>query len=632
MANYIKSFNFRNGVQVDNDNFIVNSSGRVGVGTTAPTKLLDVNGSARIVNNLNVDTKLIAADASVTGILTVGNITINGSTGIITAPGGFEGSAGQNFGGSNIISIATDGFVVETSGLTTTSNVGIATNSIDGTYQLQVGGDPTISGFGVTSGNIVASGNLSISGITTLGVTTTTDLTAQSLDVSGISTLGVTTTTDLTAQSLDVSGITTLGVTTTTDLTTQSLDVSGISTIGVLKIGTGITASGGIITATTFDGNLTGNVTGNVTGNLVGVISTTGICTVGTLKIGTGITASDGIITATTFDGTVAVASSLSNSRDFSITGDLEASIVSFDGTANVSLASTLSNSFSANTSGIITAATVVSSGIGSFTSIGIQTSSPSADLQIRKASGESKIEVISDTGTASISIGNSVGTGNSSASINYGSTSGFNAVYSTNQSLDIINHDTGNINYSLGNNVTNDKAFHWHSGVGNDQLMSLTKQGFLGIGITNPEHVLSVQGISTFTGSAYFDSDVTIEGTLTIPSISATLKGDVQDTSSNVILDVSNPLLNANVNTTTGISTFNNVKASAVGIGTTSPRCILDLEEATDNTTGFVLFPSRTTAGRNNISPVGSGTTIEGSIIYNSTNKRLEFYNGTHG
>ena len=151
---------------------------------------------------------------------------------------------------------------------------------------------------------------------------------------------------------------------------------------------------------------------------------------------------------------------------------------------------------------------------------------------------------------------------------------------------------------------------------------MSLTHDGNLGIGKTDPAHKLHVQGISTFTGSAHFNNNVTINGTLTIPSISASLTGNV---TGNVTGNLS-----GNVNTTTGISTFNNIKSAGVGIGTTSPRCVLDLEEATDNTTGFVLFPSRTTAGRNNISPVGSGTTIEGSIIYNSTNKRLEFYNGT--
>ena len=163
---------------------------------------------------------------------------------------------------------------------------------------------------------------------------------------------------------------------------------------------------------------------------------------------------------------------------------------------------------------------------------------------------------------------------------------------------------------------------------MGNDQLMSLTKQGYLGIGKTNPAHILHVQGISTFTGSAHFDSNVTIDGTLSFGSnttLTATFKGDVQDTSSNVILNVSDPLLNANVNTTSGISTFNNVKSSAVGIATTNPRCVLDLGEAASTSTGFVLFPSTTTTGRNNISP-----TIEGAIIYNQTLHRLELYNGT--
>jgi hypothetical protein len=96
---------------------------------------------------------------------------------------------------------------------------------------------------------------------------------------------------------------------------------------------------------------------------------------------------------------------------------------------------------------------------------------------------------------------------------------------------------------------------------------MSLTKQGYLGIGVTNPTHVLHVAGISTFTGAAHFEDNVTIEGTLSFGSgatLTATFKGDVQDTSSNVILDVSQPLLNANVNTASGISTFNRVSAGS--------------------------------------------------------------------
>jgi len=41
---------------------------------------------------------------------------------------------------------------------------------------------------------------------------------------------------------------------------------TGVSTFTTLKVGTGVTISGGIVTATTFSGALTGNVTGNATG------------------------------------------------------------------------------------------------------------------------------------------------------------------------------------------------------------------------------------------------------------------------------------------------------------------------------------------------------------------------------
>ena len=49
MANYNKQFNFRNGVQVDNDNLVVSPTGLVGIGTTIPTEILDVrDGNAKV--------------------------------------------------------------------------------------------------------------------------------------------------------------------------------------------------------------------------------------------------------------------------------------------------------------------------------------------------------------------------------------------------------------------------------------------------------------------------------------------------------------------------------------------------------------------------------------------------------
>ena len=599
MANIRKSFNFRSGLQVDNDNFVVNSNGLVGIGTSVPTQyLLNVYGDTRVTGVTTTGSLSVSGVSTFQDNVNIGDLVqIDSSSGIITASS-FYGDGSTL---SNVFAVATAGWVAQGVGLHTSKSIGIGTTNPE--YKLQIGENPnTGSGVGIND-----NGNIKVSGISTFGVTTITDLTAQSLSVSG--------------------------VTTTTDLTAQSLNVSGISTISTLKVGADIIASGGVVAATTFDGTLTGVINSSgistlgvatITDLTAQSLNVSGVSTITVLKVGTAITASGGIITATTFDGTAVTATSFTTARDFSITGDLEASAVSFNGTANVALASTLSSSFSANTSGIVTAATIVGSA-GSFGSIGVGTATPSTDIQIRKASGQATLEVISDTDKASINIGNSINAGTNSGSIFFGSSAGF-GVYSTDQSFNISNQDTGNFNYFLSNSVSSDSGFRWHKG-STETLMTLTGIGSLGIGITDPQHLLSVQGISTFTGAAYFNNNVTIDGILSITSGSFTgdVTGDVKNISNDVIVDVSEALLNGNVNTTTGISTFNNIKSEGVGIGTTSPRCVLDLKESTGNSTGFVLLPTRTLAGRENITPL-----IEGALIYNSTNKRLEFYNGT--
>jgi hypothetical protein len=91
---------------------------------------------------------------------------------------------------------------------------------------------------------------------------------------------------------------------------------------------------------------------------------------------------------------------------------------------------------------------------------------------------------------------------------------------------------------------------------------MALTKDGNLGIGITNPTHKLNVQGISTFTDAAYFEStletggDLTVGGNLLFGSssnITATLRGNVESgNGGNVVLIVpagnDNPVENAEI------------------------------------------------------------------------------------
>ena len=64
MANIKKSFNFRNGVQVDDDNLKVSATGLVGIGTTVPTEALDVRGNVVVTGFTSTTTAQI-------GVLTV---------------------------------------------------------------------------------------------------------------------------------------------------------------------------------------------------------------------------------------------------------------------------------------------------------------------------------------------------------------------------------------------------------------------------------------------------------------------------------------------------------------------------------------------------------------------------------
>jgi len=85
MGNYTKSFNFRNGVQVDDSNFIVNANGLVGIGTTIPEKHLDVRGNAKVIGDARISGLTSLTDVNVVGVLTVGSLKLDSSNGIINA-------------------------------------------------------------------------------------------------------------------------------------------------------------------------------------------------------------------------------------------------------------------------------------------------------------------------------------------------------------------------------------------------------------------------------------------------------------------------------------------------------------------------------------------------------------------
>ena len=578
MANYPKSFNFRNGLQVDNDNFVVNSAGLVGIGTSSPQapNKLDVHGGARILGLATVTTLGVTGVSTFYDDLKVGNsISFDASAGQINA----TNVVANTFNGGIIVAIATAGWTFEHggAGISTFISVGIGTTS-DTNYDLRIG--------------------------------------------------------------------------------------SGISFTG----DTGNAFYSGVVTATTFDGNLDA------------------------------ADLSTGTIPDARFPATLPTSSgaSLTNLNASNISsGTIDAARVPTLNQNTTGTAAGLSGSpdtvLGVTTTGNLTAGSIVGTGL-SVTSIGVGTAIPANTFQQRET-GATELQVTSDTASASVTVGREPGTANTNnAEFRYGGAVGF--PYSTAQSLDLINYGTGYFNYYLSANNSSAAVgdYVWHKGSNNDQLMALTKDGNLGIGITNPTHKLNVQGISTFTGDAYFNTNVTIDGNL-----SATFVGDVKNSSNSVILDVSGAQLNGNVNTTSGISTFKDVELSGrIGIGTiassnpvsvneltvdrfmvdsngkvgvrtdsintnmeldvngdiqarhglvvgptTTPKCAIDMSGVVDIVAdgssrapiAYMIPPRLTTAQRNALTDTGGNALSSdeaGAMIYNTTTNKLQVWNGS--
>ena len=495
MANYRKSFNFRNGVQVDDDNLVVNANGLVGIGTTVPTESLDVRGTARVVGLVTASSGIIK-NLEVTGVTTitsgsVGNLNVN-AAGIATAVSGVVTYYGD---GSKLSNIPTSQWTDIDVGLGFTSIynkgfVGISTN--DPRMNLQVGGNPLLAG--TTPGGV---------GISSLG---------------HIKATGVVTATQFVGDKY-------------TGSVTGNINSTGVSTFTDLKVGSNITATLGVITATTFSGNFSGTLTGGVVG-----IATS--------------------------------ARSLVDTPDITV-GTINATEIT-------------ANTLNLPTAGIITAKNELNVGSGGTMFTVLQdkaafgAANPDSNLEIRTASGLSSVHLRSADSASIITLGRGAPTETTSGAIRFGnSLAAF--PYSSSKSLDVINYDTGNVNFYLeaGTAGVGTGDFHWHRRKNTARLMSLTYGGNLGLGITNPSHKLHVSGISTFTNNAYFNADVTIEGNLTIDAISTDITGR----------------LTGNVNAETGISTFKNLKVlttvSTSGVTTTdrvnlgnTPQNIFKIDE----------------------------------------------------
>jgi hypothetical protein len=508
MANYNKSFNFKNGVQVDVDKFIVRGS-LVGIGTSIPGETFDVLGNVRVAGLVTT------TNLNVTGIATfnqvrVGSIQLSASAGVVTATA-FYGN------GATLSNLPTSQWVDVDVGLGFTSiyaagNVGVST--VDPRFSLQIGANPldNLPGVGINSnGNIITTGIISATSFIGAG-------------------FGIT--------SINASNIT--GGSLPSTVIPQSLFI-------------------GVVTATTFFGTL------------VGIASTA----------------------------------------------------LSLSGSPNIAVSNITSSNIS--NSGIVSSYSVVSgvSSIGISTvstrlyaeSIGVGTNSPLSDIHIRRTS-TSELQVTSDSADAIVAFGRSTTLTGNNGVLRFGNTSGLYP-YSTPSSVDIINYAVGNINsyLHLGASGLGTGAFNWLYGQNLTNLMSLTYDGKLGIGITTPITTLHVVGTSTVTGNAYVGSNLFVNSNLNVNG-SLTVNGNT--------LGGGVPF-NSNIYATSGISTvvnlhvYNPIGVSSVGLGTDKPEVGLDARNdiayftslGLSTTTLFNGYTTLAVKGFSQLEGVGIGTTV---------------------
>jgi hypothetical protein len=457
MANIRKSFNLRNGVQVDDDNFIVNPNGLVGIGTTIPEETLDIRGSARVSGILSAN-NLLVGNIQTINALNAGITSI--TSGIITATSGVVTYYGD---GSKLLNLPTSQWIDIDVGLGFTSIyaqgfVGVGT--VDPRYLFQVGGSNDLNNFQ-----------------TGVGINRTGDVVAT-----------------------------------------------------------------GIITASTFSGS------GSALSNLNASNITSGTLSADRLPI----------IPNPKLPDNFQVAGIITALGGFSGIAFTAANLVP---EARINIQHIASQTAQSGISTISTRLNVLGN-------IGVNTDSPQSNIHL--VGGSSAALQVTAT-QSSVLVGRSLNPTQNSGGLRFGNTSGLYP-YSTGTSLDVINYDVGNINHYLhyGPAGVGTGNFNWiYAPDSTNTLMTLTYQGNLGIGVANPTNKLEVLGNSSFSNNILVGENISVDGDLILGGDLVISTGSL---SANIIGD-----LTGNVYSTSGISTFFDINVirdifsfrSFIGIGT---------------------------------------------------------------
>lgn len=592
MANFKKVFNFREGVQVDESTFVVNGS-LVGIGTSIPTSFLDVRNTAQFTGLITANNMFVGGASTFSAGLQAGIVSV--FSGIVTAVTGVISYFGD---GGGLFNIPTSQWVDVDTGIGVSSvynggNVGVGTLLPE--YTLQIGANPEngFTGVGIREGSIYVSAAITASSFYGDGANLT-DLNASALS-SGI-------VTQARIPRLELDKIPLIP----DYKLEQNLQISGI-----------LTAQGGFI------GSLSGGIFGDVvspgistfvdieaTGDISGTASTARSLT-GTPDIRVGF------VSANIIDAGIAFTVSRAN-----ITGDATVGILTVSG-----------DSIQVGTGGSIFNVTGGAIGIG--------TTRPTSTLVVYQKEG-ANVEILTETGATTLNLGGDLGIGASTIELRY-----------ENQRLELSNYALGDYVYHIGrDNSSGDGNFRWVSGSGGVEVMTLTNDGKLGVGVTDPSADVQSSGNASFGGTLYVDGfteindDVVVYGGITYNSISGISTAYELDVTSDLSvgggLSVSgsfDPPPNVNFYTTAGISTFNDVNIvgnltidtdfnynTASGITTVNDFVILgslvvpNLDLAVNSTSGIsTVYDLEVTndAIVGNALTVTSDLTVSGDIIF---------------
>lgn len=441
MANFKKSFNFRNGVQVDNDNFVVNSNGLVGIGTSVPTEALDVIG------NVDVDglfsTPLATIGVSTITYVVADNVNVGGAVTANT----FYGSAA---GLSDIYAIAVDGWYITGTGhISTTSSVSVGLDQPDNAdAQFTVGSDVSIGATVRLRDNHIILNSFN-------GSENTSDITndpKQSglgfdvrFDNNGTSVLGALINGNYDIDKCDLHFNvredlnSNFPVVPAMSITTeQNVGVKTDNPTSALYVyGDGYYT--GVVTATSYYANAV--YATDITGNLIGIANTA----------------------------------------------------LDVDDNANITINS-VNSGFS--TTGIST----VHDLLYVESDIGVGTEVPSTDIHVSRTE-DAGIQVTAVNSVATVTVGRNSNATTASGQLRFGNDDGsFPA--STTDSFDLINYDDGNINFYLNPGGSGTGVFNWFA-PGLSNIMTLNQEGYLGLNDNNPDVLLSVNGNARVTGIA---------------------------------------------------------------------------------------------------------------------------------